>query len=109
MILGAFAVIFPILKLFPGYRHMRSIVLITDAYTEFQEVEQQLTQVLTCKELQALIDQLNGLEAENTEDWISSIEMRTLFSMKGTLDNLRSKIVDKINELGVIVEQETLT
>ncbi len=99
LLLGSLAIIYPLWKLFPGYRNMRSTVLITDAYTEFQGFERKLARAQTSEELQELIDELNRLEDESTEDWIVSVEMKTVFAMKGALDKIRSKATDKKNRL----------
>ena len=99
LLLGSLAIIYPLWKLFPGYRNMRSTILVTDAYTEFQEFERKLARAQTSKELQKLIDELNQLEDHCTEDWIVSVEMKTVFAMKGELDKIRSKATDKKNRL----------
>ena len=95
LLLGALAFVYPLSKLFPGYRNMRSTVLVTDAYTLFQEFEVKLSHELSSQELQEIIDELNALEDDNTEDWFTSVEMRTVFSMKRDLDKLRQKAIDK--------------
>ena len=95
LLLAALAFIYPLSKLFPGYRNMRSTVLVTDAYTLFQELEQKLSHELSPMELQEIIDELNALEDDNTEDWFTSVEMRTVFSMKRDLDKLRQRAIDK--------------
>lgn len=92
--LGSLAIIYPLWKLL-GYRNMRSTILVTDAYTEFQEFERKLARAQTSKELQKLIEELNQLEDHCTEDWIVSVEMKTVFAMKGELDKIRSKATDK--------------
>ena len=99
LLLGALAVIYPLWKLFPGYRNMRSTVLVTDAYTEFQQFERKLARAQTSEELQELIDDLNQLEDESTDDWLVSVEMKTVFAMKSTLDKIRSKATDKQKDI----------
>ena len=95
LLLGALAFVYPLSKLFPGYRNMRSTVLVTDAYTLFQEFEVKLSHKLSSEELQEIIDELNALEDDNTDDWFTSVEIRTVFSMKRDLDKLRQKAIDK--------------
>ena len=45
--------------------------------------------------MQEIIDELNALEDDNTDDWFTSVEIRTVFSMKRDLDKLRQKAIDK--------------
>jgi TRAP-type uncharacterized transport system substrate-binding protein len=99
LLLGTVAVIYPLLKLFPSYRHMRSIVLITDAYTEIQKIEQKLAQALTGEELQGFIDELNDLDAETRESGISLVDMKALFTMKSALNLIRSKAINQKKEI----------
>ena len=95
LLVGTIAVIYPLLKLFPSYRHMRSVLLITDAYSEIQGVEQRVGQAKTREALQALIDELNALDAESSGSWVSSIEINRLYSMKSALNLVRTQIINR--------------
>ena len=92
LLVGTIAVIYPLLKLFPSYRHMRSVLLISDAYSEIQGIEQRAAQVRNNDELQSLVDELNALDAETTGSWISSVEINRLYTMKSALNLVRTQI-----------------
>lgn len=95
LLLGAFAVVFPLIKMFPGYRHMRAEIMISDAYDELFEFEKSLAKANSGEEIQRLIDALNRFEADCSEEWAASIETRALFGINGALDKIRSKAVDR--------------
>ena len=92
LLVGTIAVIYPLLKLFPSYRHMRSVLLISDAYSEIQGIEQRAAQARDNDELQSLVDELNALDAETTGSWISSVEINRLYTMKSALNLVRTQI-----------------
>ena len=95
LLLSTFAVVFPLIKMFPGYRRMRAEIMIGDAYDELYELEKSLARATTGAEVQRLIDALNSLEADSSEEWTASIEARTLFGIYGALDKIRSKAIDR--------------
>ena len=99
LLLGAFAVIFPLTKMFPGYRRMRATILTNHAYEELNRIEHRLPSVETLGDLQQIIDELNALEADSYEDWMSSIEMKTLFLLKEGIGRTRTRAVARKADL----------
>ena len=98
LIVGAAAVVYPLLKILPGYRHMRSVLLIGDAYSDIQKIEQEAALIDSDDELQALVDELNALDAETAGSRISAVEINRLYSMKSALNLVRTKIVGRLRD-----------
>jgi len=94
LLIGAFALIYPLFKLFPSYRSMRSVMLIEDAYDEIQAVELAAIQATTLTEFQDLLGRLSALEDEIRLWSISSEEMNRLYTMKGALNLVRLQVLD---------------
>ncbi len=104
LLLGSFAIIYPLFKLFPSYRSMRSKMLIEDAYEKIQQIDRIVAKSLSVFELQALVDQLDGLADEIRRWSISSEEMNRLYTMKGALNLIR---VQALNKLQVITSKKS--
>ena len=98
LVVGAAAVVYPLLKIFPNYRHMRSELLIGDAYSDIQKIEQEAALLDSNEELQSLVDELNALDAETTGSRISAVEISRLYSMKSALNLVRTKIVSRLRD-----------
>ena len=96
LVVGAAAVVYPLLKIFPSYRHMRSVLLIGDAYSDIQKIEQEAALLDSNEELQSLVDELNALDAETTGSRISAVEISRLYSMKSALNLVRTQIANRI-------------
>ena len=96
LVVGAAAVVYPLLKIFPSYRHMRSVLLIGDAYSDIQKIEQEAALADSNDELQSLVDELNALDAETTGSRISAVEINRLYSMKSALNLVRTQIANRI-------------
>ena len=99
LVVGGLAAIYPIIKSFPSYRQMRSVMLIADAYEEIQEIEKLTVQAQTIEELKLLFEQINKLEDFSRESWISSTEMSKLYAMKSAANLVRQQIIIRIKEL----------
>lgn len=98
LLVGTAAVIYPLLKIFPSYRHMRSVLLISDAYSDIQNIEQAATQTRNKEELQSLVDELNALDAETTGSRISAVEINRLYTMKSALNLVRTQISSRLRD-----------
>ena len=98
LLLGAFAVVFPLFKMFPGYRHMRAEILVSDAYDELYAIEGRLARAQTSAQLHSVVDELDRLEVESHDDWTASIEIKTLFSIKDRIDMIRSKATERLRD-----------
>jgi hypothetical protein len=77
---------------------MRSVLLIGDAYSDIQKIEQEAALVDSNEELQSLVDELNALDAETTDSRISAVEINRLYSMKSALNLVRTKIVNRLRD-----------
>ena len=99
LLIGIFALIYPLFKLFPSYRSMRSVMLIEDAYKEIHAVELAADRVNSLEEAQLLIDRLANLDMEIRQWSISYEEMNRLYSMKGVLNLIRTQMTDLKNRM----------
>ena len=102
LLVGFFAVIYPIFKLFPSYRHTRAVMMISDAYEEILEIDRRAAQTDDVAELQILIKRLEEMNDDSREISISSDEISRLYSMKSVLKMIREQIVarkEKLEEL----------
>lgn len=100
LLLGLVAVVYPVLKMFPSYRGMRSAMLINEIYEEMQEIERTAAATTSPSELKALIDRLDELEADGRESWIASTEMNHLYNMRIALFVIRERIVARLAAAG---------
>ena len=94
LLIGAFAVIYPLFKLFPNYRRKRSVWLIEDAYDSIQEIERRAVDAVTVGELQSLLTQLDDLEMETRESAISSDEVNRLYTMRSAMNLIRQLVLN---------------
>ena len=99
LLLAVFAIIYPLFKLFPSYRRMRSVMLIEEAYEQIQQIENILGEMQGVYELENLVDQLNQLDADSIRWSITSEEMNRLYTMKSALNLVRQQAELKINAL----------
>jgi hypothetical protein len=93
LMVGFFAVIYPIFKLFPSYRHTRAAMLITDAYEEILEIDRSAARTKDVIQLQLLIDRLEEINDDSREISISSDEIARLYSMKSNLKMIHDQLV----------------
>ena len=99
---GFFAIIYPIFKLFPSYRHTRAVMMISDAYEEILEIDRRAAQTESIAELQSLINRLEEMNNDSRDISISSDEISRLYSMKSVLKMIHDQLVarkDKLEEL----------
>lgn len=94
LLIGVFALIYPLFKLFPSYRSMRSVMLIEDAYEEIQAVELEAQKAHSIDEITSLLARLAMLEDEIRQWSISSEEMNRLYTMKSALNLIRIQITE---------------
>lgn len=99
LLVGVFAVIYPLFKLFPNYRHTRAVLLISNGYAELLEIERQAEASNEVKSLRALLDRLSEMSSESLQMSIPIDEMNRLYSMKSSLNTVRQLILNKIKEI----------
>jgi hypothetical protein len=86
-------------KLFPSYRHTRAAMLISDAYQEILEIEQQADSCESLEMLQKMIDRLEEMNADSRRISISSDDINRLYSMKSALNMVHAQLLDKKSRL----------
>lgn len=99
LLVGAFAIIYPIFRLFPNYRNTRALLLISDAYTEMLDIERQANTTTDIDTLRGFIDRLNAINIEILYTPIPLVELNRLYAFKGSLNTLRQLITNKIKEI----------
>ena len=98
IILGLFAVIFPLFQLIPSYRSKHSVMLVEDSYDEIQEIDQKSALAKTEQEYLELLADLDELDAETRMSWISSEEKIRLYTMKTHLNLVRTQILSRLEK-----------
>ncbi len=98
LVVGGFAIIYPLFNIFPSYRRIHSTMLISDAYEDIQKIENLAAEAHTAAELKSLVDRLDKIDADTRESWISSDEMNKLYTMKSALNLIRQQIIHQIND-----------
>ncbi len=96
---GFLAIIYPMFKLFPSYRHTRAVMMISDAYEEILEIDRRAAQTDSIAELQSLINQLEEMNNDSRDISISSDEISRLYSMKSILKMVHDQIVTRKGKL----------
>jgi uncharacterized protein len=99
LLVGAFAVIFPIFKLFPDYRHKRAVLLISNAYVELLHIERTLNTTSNIHHLQEMLDRLNEMASDALTINIPTDEMNRLYAMKSALNTVRQLLINKLTTL----------
>ena len=100
LLLGLVAVVYPMFKMFPSYRGMRSAMLINEIYEEMLEIERTAATTASPAELRSLIERLDVLEADGRENWIASNEMNHLYNMRTALFVIRARIAEQLAAAG---------
>lgn len=101
LLVGSFAIIFPIIKLFPNYGRNRAVLLISNAYVELLEIERIAVETKSVNKLRELQVQLEELNEAMLSIDIMTEEMNRLYSMKGALNTVRQLVANKLKELSV--------
>lgn len=99
LLVGAFAIIYPLFKLFPNYRHTRSIILISNAYEEILEIERKAVLTNDSQDLRQMLERLDEMNIEVLNIAIPTDDMNRLYSLKSALDTLRKLISNKISDI----------
>jgi len=101
LLVGSFAIIFPIAKLFPNYRRNRAVLIISNAYVALLDIERLAVATNSVIKLRALLLRLEELNSEMLGIDVMTEEMNRLYSMKGSLNTVRQLITNKIKELSL--------
>lgn len=92
LVLGLLAVIYPLFRLVPRYRVLRSEMQISDAYKVMRAIDAASNDAQTCEQLERLRADLNQLEKRLQGFWISSESMRWYYTLRNTLNQLRQRL-----------------
>lgn len=99
LVVGALAVIYPLIKLFPAYRHLRSNLLIEEAYADLKEIDARSAEAETVHEQRELMHRLAQVEHEARAGWVASDDMARLFSLLGALVLVRTQVAHRLGAL----------
>ena len=99
VLLGLLAVIYPLFRILPSYRSKHSVMLIEDAYDEIQRIDKLSTHEKSQSELHDLLNQLDLLDQETRDSWVSSEEKYRLYTMKNALNLVRNQILSRIHKI----------
>ncbi|MCD8564091.1 MAG: hypothetical protein LRY53_00145 [Burkholderiaceae bacterium] len=107
LVLGLLAVVYPLLRLVPRYRVIRSEMQVSDAYRVLRAIDASCSQTQNLDELIQLRDDLNLLEEHLQQFWISSESMRWYYTLRNTLNQLRSRLDVRIADAQKMQQQES--
>ena len=96
LVVGAIAVIYPLVKLFPSYRRIYSTMFITDAYQRIKAAELAGLRADSRAELQALIDQLDELDARALSTFVAADLISTMYGMRTTLRSQKVVLLEQM-------------
>lgn len=99
LVVGAVAVIYPIFRLFPSYRHIHSTMFINDAYQHIKAVDEAAMKARTRAELQPLVDDLDELDRRAGAALIAAELIGSLYSMRSTLRSQRALMLEQMANL----------
>lgn len=92
LMLGLLAVVYPIWRLVPRYRMIRSEMQVSDAYRVLRAIDAASSQTANVGELIELREDLNLLEDHLQQFWIASESMRWYYTLRNTLNQLRARL-----------------
>jgi hypothetical protein len=99
LLVGAFAVIYPLFNLFPNYRRTRTIILISNAFDELRTIENDAEHTDDPQKLRALLARIHDIHTETLSINIPADEMNRLYAFKGALNTVRQLITNKTKEI----------
>jgi TRAP-type uncharacterized transport system substrate-binding protein len=98
LLVGAFAIIYPLFKLFPNYRHARAGLLVSNAYEDLLQIEREAQETSEIPTLRQLLARIQEINVQTLDISIPSDEMNRLYSFRGSLNTVRQLITNKIKE-----------
>ena len=99
ILVGAFAIIFPLFRLFPNYRRARTILVVSNAFIDLRHIEREAEFTTDLGTLRGLIERINEMHKETLTESVPVNEMSRLYAFKGALNTVRQLINNKIKEL----------
>lgn len=100
LVLGLFAIVFPLFRLVPNYRIFRSRQLISDAYDELKLIEERMYAATSVEQLRYLSSRLEALDDELGDVWVSSDETNRFYTMKSAVSLVRREIGERLQQFG---------
>jgi len=99
LLVGAFAVIYPLFKLFPNYRRTRTILVISNAFNDLRQIESEAEHTTDPKKLLELLARIKVMHTETLDVIIPVDEMNRLYAFRGALNTVRQLITNKMKEI----------
>lgn len=99
ILIGLLAIIYPLFRILPSYRSKHSVMLIEDDYDEIQEIDKKSALAKSEQEFMELLAQLDKLDIEARESWISSEQKFRLYTMKTALNLVRTQTLSRLEKL----------
>jgi uncharacterized protein len=99
LLVGAFAVIYPLFKLFPNYRRTRTILMISNAFIDLRNIESEADIASDPDTLHVLLAHIKDMHAETLRVEVPLDEMNRLYAFKGALNTVRQSIINKLKEI----------
>jgi len=97
--LGLLAVLYPLFRVVPRYRVIRSELQMSDAYRLIREIDSASSQSDSLDDLQFWVADLDELEQHLHECWIASESMEHYYILRSSLSELREKMLKHIGQL----------
>lgn len=92
LVIGLLAVAYPLFKLVPRYRVLRSEMQVSDAYQVLRAIDLASNQAQGVEQLIGLREDLNKLEEYLQTFWISAEYMEAYYLLRNTLNHLRARL-----------------
>lgn len=97
LVLGLIAVIYPLSRLIPSYRVIRSQLQISDAYEVIHHIDVTSADEADANQLQGYVDDLDELERHLRQCWMSSESMDAFYHLRTALNQLRARLRDRLS------------
>lgn len=89
--LAMLALILPLCKLIPRYRRFHSDLVINGAYEELKHIDSVMLSSDDREVLEEVLGQLQDLEAEVADTWISSDNLNNYYALRKAIDHVRQQ------------------
>jgi hypothetical protein len=99
LLLGLLAVLYPLYRIVPRYRVIRSELQVSDAYRVVREIDALSSRSSNKDELQTWLAELDVLEQYLHECWIASESMEHYYILRSSLFELRARVRSQIEHL----------
>ena len=98
-ILAIFAMLLPLYRLIPRYRRFHSDLVINGAYEELKRIDSVMLSSIDLLALDKVLAELQDLETEIADTWISSDNLNDYYSLRKAIDHVRQQANHKLNKI----------